>query len=448
MKKIYSIFLLAILASCQMKETNINPNRPTDVPLATLLPPAQRNLGNLIGREVFQYSNLLDNHMRGTNLQPEQISQYQIDEVFVGFMYSDFYVGVMHNLDLIIRTGDAEGSPHYAGIARVMMAYSLGVLTTFWGDIPYSEALDRTNLNPRFDPQQEIYSTLQNLLDQGIINLNEGQSNFSPGADDLLYNGNRGNWIKAAYALKARFTMHTLKRNPNAMSDADAALQQAFSQANQALVYRYQGSQTDLNPIYQYYLTNPNMEVHPDFRRMVRELNDPRIGVLFQRKPFTADTIPGLVLSDKDSPLPWISFEEVAFMRAEVSVRQGRTSDAQDALEEAVTENMKRLMGDNYSDSLAQEYLGRACVLTGNVAKDLEVVLTQKYIALFTHHEPFTDYRRTGFPELTPHPNGTNAQNPNGQVPRRLIYPQIERLNNSNFPVPNPDAQTRFWWDQ
>ena len=44
--------------------------------------------------------------------------------------------------------------------------------------------------------------------------------------------------------------------------------------------------------------------------------------------------------------------------------------------------------------------------------------------------EAWSNYHRTGFPALTPHPDGSNANNPSGVLPRRIIYPQNERLTN------------------
>ncbi|MFN3951440.1 MAG: SusD/RagB family nutrient-binding outer membrane lipoprotein [Thermaurantimonas sp.] len=448
--KRFSILLLwsILLAGCRMEDINQNPNRPTEVPLNTLLPSAQRNLSNTVGREVWQYSNLLSNQMLGIQLQPQQISQYVVDEVFVGFMYSDFYIGVMHNLDIIIRRAEANGSPHYAGVARVLMAYSLSILTTFWGDVPFSEALNRENIHPRFDRQEDIYSTLDQMLSRAIEDLQTNQSNFSPSTDDLFYGGNRTLWIKAANALRARLALHTIKRNPNATSAALNYLSNTFSSPQEALVYKYQGTQTDPNPIYIYFLTNPNMVVHPDFRRLLTDLDDPRKGKLLYRKPFTADTIPGLVLSDIGAPFALIPFEEIHFMKAEIFVRQGQTALAQAELSSAIHENFRRIMGEDYNSDTADAYIAQNATLSGDLSSDLNKVMVQKHIALFTHHEPYTDYRRTGFPALIPHPNGANPQNPNGQIPRRLIYPQIERLNNKNFPQPAPDMQTRFWWDE
>jgi hypothetical protein len=56
----------------------------------------------------------------------------------------------------------------------------------------------------------------------------------------------------------------------------------------------------------------------------------------------------------------------------------------------------------------------------------------QKWIALFTQgFEAWSEWRRTGYPNLTP---ALNAATPDGQIPRRVVYPQTEQsFNNANL---------------
>ena len=81
-------------------------------------------------------------------------------------------------------------------------------------------------------------------------------------------------------------------------------------------------------------------------------------------------------------------------------------------------------------------------MLPTNAAElDLELIMTQKYLALFTQFESWTDMRRTGFPKITPYPG-------NDSIPGRYPYPQRERnLNPEN--VPPLEGNTMFdklWW--
>ena len=73
----------------------------------------------------------------------------------------------------------------------------------------------------------------------------------------------------------------------------------------------------------------------------------------------------------------------------------------------------------------------------------LDKIMEHKYRASFTSIESFTDWRRTGIPALTAVPNNTTG----GVIPRRLPYPQSERLYNASN-VPSAAITTSVWWDQ
>ena len=61
-----------------------------------------------------------------------------------------------------------------------------------------------------------------------------------------------------------------------------------------------------------------------------------------------------------------------------------------------------------------------------------EVVITEKYKSLYGNApvEAWVDYRRTGYPELTPNPDAVPSLNPSGIIPRRFLYPISERITN------------------
>ena len=63
-----------------------------------------------------------------------------------------------------------------------------------------------------------------------------------------------------------------------------------------------------------------------------------------------------------------------------------------------------------------------------------ELIMTEKYIGMFTQAEGFNDWRRTGIPALTP----TSG----AQIPRRYHYSSGEYLFNEN--APDETAVTLF----
>ena len=91
----------------------------------------------------------------------------------------------------------------------------------------------------------------------------------------------------------------------------------------------------------------------------------------------------------------------------------------------------------------------------GTVAQQLEQIGTQKWVSLFLEdeYEIFANWRRTGYPVLTPTNNPGNLTG--GKIPTRFVIPDSEETyNKTNF----IEARTRqggtntlssvVWWDK
>ena len=159
-------------------------------------------------------------------------------------------------------------------------------------------------------------------------------------------------------------------------------------------------------------------------------------------------TLSGVYFTSANSPVHMMTYHELKFIEAEARLRiNANDSEVKNAFEEAIYANMKKLSAGAISDDDINSYIVAEAQLTGDFDHDLQVIMEQKYIAMFSTIESWTDFRRTGYPALTPTEGGDHNQNPGGEIPRRLPYPQTERLYNANFPAPNPNLQERFWWD-
>ncbi len=96
-------------------------------------------------------------------------------------------------------------------------------------------------------------------------------------------------------------------------------------------------------------------------------------------------------------------------------------------------------------------YIAQADVAyAGTTVEKLEKVALQKWIALFyTGFEAWSDWRRTGMPEIVP---GADAAN-GGVVPVRFQYPnEVKSTNEANYEAAvsrqGPDGlNTKLWWD-
>ena len=124
------------------------------------------------------------------------------------------------------------------------MALSLGNLTSMWGDVPYSEALEGSEiLSPLYNNQEYVYEQIQTLLNEAIMELEMENPGVKPAGDDLIFSGNTTKWIQAAWALKARYYIHLSKRASDLEFDPAAkaleAIPNAISQSDDDLEYYF-----------------------------------------------------------------------------------------------------------------------------------------------------------------------------------------------------------------
>jgi hypothetical protein len=162
--------------------------------------------------------------------------------------------------------------------------------------------------------------------------------------------------------------------------------------------------------------------------------NDPRLPLYATG---TAQEPIGPYYGSQNSALPLVTYFEAKFIEAEAALRAGNAPRAATAFNEAVTANVTKLgVADaTFLASVAAETAGSIT---------LEKIMTQKYIAMFTQSEVWSDWRRTNFPTLTANTPASIAE-----IPRRFPTAQNERLYNSKAQGHIvSDLTQRVWWDQ
>jgi hypothetical protein len=135
-----------------------------------------------------------------------------------------------------------------------------------------------------------------------------------------------------------------------------------------------------------------------------------------------------------------VSYAEAMFIKAEALFRDGQTGPAADAHNAAIIAHVEYVTGE----AAPAAYVTDQASETANTIS-LEKIMTHKYVALFPTYEPWADWRRTDIPALTPDPRGAAAAQ--GGIPRRLVIPLDERVNNQNSP-PSKGIADPVWWDQ
>tara|TARA_R110002049_G_scaffold7795_2_gene44005 strand:- start:11000 stop:12736 length:1737 start_codon:yes stop_codon:yes gene_type:complete len=108
------------------------------------------------------------------------------------------------------KTGKVKD--YYQGVALIMKSYWYGILTSVFGDLPYTNALQAENggdefFKPAYDDQQTIFKGIINDLAQANTLLT-GAGVIQEVADaDLVYKGDALKWRKLANSLRLRYYM-------------------------------------------------------------------------------------------------------------------------------------------------------------------------------------------------------------------------------------------------
>ncbi len=392
--------------------------------------------------------------------------------------------------------------------ARIWRVYMYHRLTDLYGDIPYTEAgkgLKEKNYTPVYDEQPAIYADMFKELEQAIAAFDPAQPTF--GTSDLMYNGNIDKWKKFGYSLMLRLGMR--------LTEVDAALAKTWVQkaitggviqddADIASIAYVDGSITASRNFIASglmsadYITpgGDNVEGGKLAKTLIDHLKatqDPRLNVISivwipsaDGKTFTADTTtslqkgmpnaafnslpadfnsysepnPNTVLK-YSAPLLVFTNAEVHLLLAEAAVRGWySTHSAEESYQNAVRAGMKQwaLFGNGgvISENKINAYLKvNPYKAKGTVSDQLEQIGTQKWVALFLEdeYEIFSNWRRTGFPKLTPTNYPGNLTG--GKIPTRFQIPDSEgTYNEANFIA----ARTRqggtnnlsslVWWDK
>lgn len=474
--RILTIALAAILVlpitSCKKwidPDHNVDPTNPQDVPLSLLLPSAQAAIAYSLGGDIGRYCSLFTQHNAGTSRQHLSLDQYNLQpsDVNNSWRFSLYSGALVDLVTMIAKATNDENSPHYRGVARVLLANILGVMTDLWGNIPYSTAfLGADQLKPTYDDQQALYGVIQGLLDDGIADLGAATSDKSPGGDDLIYGGDLTAWTMAANMLKARYHNHLSQVNAaQSAADALAALGGGFGSAADDMAFNFGTAVTEQNPWFQFADQRDDIGLSSTFvdAMLANGTNgDPRLpffaddtctGGVYCGTPNGAPTTEyarmGAYYGSVSSPVPFVTYVEGMFISAEAKMRSGDATGAAADHNAAVIASVEQVTG---ATAPAQFVTDVASETAGTITMD--IIMTQKWIAMFSQAESWVDWRRTGLPALTP---AANAQSPGGVIPLRWPYPETEDFYNGDNVNAASNAQgfsdggsivDALWWDQ
>lgn len=113
------------------------------------------------------------------------------------------YSGMYPDIDALEPLAAEQGLDVHIGSAKVMKAYTMMALVDVFGEVPYSEIGQGTDIiAPKKDSGEEVYNEAMAVLDEAISILDDSKAP-APLADNV-YGGDAEKWLKAANTLKLR----------------------------------------------------------------------------------------------------------------------------------------------------------------------------------------------------------------------------------------------------
>jgi hypothetical protein len=443
-----------LLSGCQneLDTFNENPNDPTTTSPSLLLATMEVSTFSTHTSGLIRNANVFTQNLAGTNIgQMQDIADYVISENDVTNEWNTIYNTTLVSGHILNRDFGTK-YPYYNGIGQVLTALNLSYATDMWGDVPYDEAFkaDEGNIAPRYNTQEEIYNRLQFILDEAIANLNKpATSNTSvPTTDDFIFKGDTKKWIKIAYVLKARFALRLSEVDPAAAQKAITHLNSSGISSNldDANTY-FPGTANALNQWYAFDVSRANyLKTGKFFVDYLKNTADPRLPFIIAIDKSggysgnAADDLTTLTtsyigpsLASSTSAVGLVSYAEAKFIEAEAKFKTGDTAGAKLAMEEAIRASVLKTTSTPATPDF---------IIAATATVNLATIIQQKYVALFLTMEPYNDYRRTGFPALTP-----NQSSSSKQIPVRLPSSVEERNYNPNATIVS-NVTTKVWWDK
>jgi len=465
--KFIGVLLLValVLGSCKKwvdTGINANPDAPKDVPMSSLLPAIQANMAYTLvgGNDYSRVTSEWMQYYQGIARQSQGESNYIWHDGDVDNVWNTAFSGIMQNLVIMTNKANVANDKMNLGIANVLMAQSLGCVTDIWGNVPFSQAFQGLGqLNTPFDQQQALYPTILALLDGAISDFQATPLIYESG--DLMFPtgdapSQAAAWLKAAYGMKARYTLHLCKTDPASWANA-LALINAGALASNAddMQFAFGSNVGQQNPLFQFMDQRGDIAMHKTFIDMLNLRFDPRITVYATvannaTNPYqgadwgaTADTfsLPGAGVASPNSSVLFLTYAECLFIKAECEFK------ANPADPQVKTDIINGLAAslDKWGVSSPAYIAGYTAYLDSVSGNNLyKELMTQKYIALFNQAETFNDWRRTNnIIGLLPNPTISAVQN---EIPRRFPYSLGEKSYNSNTPN-GVTLWDRVWWD-
>lgn len=489
-----TIGLLSITSCDKYLDINVSPNSPTSAPIDQVLTNVTVNVGFRGGSDMHRFTSLIAQQFDGqgaAGTQSREYARYLIQPTDLNNLYAAMFAGQLADIEYILA--NSAQSPHYRGISRILKAYVYSQAVDMWGDLPFTEAFRSPAINqPKLDDDAFIYTKVIELIDQGIADIKAPTSALSPGTNETIYGGNRTRWERFANTLKLRLFLRYSAQNATFAKqrmDALIATNPIFIEANaDNFQMNFFDAVNAQNSIHQFEVSRPD-QFFPSktLVDMMNTTSDPRRPSYFTDFPFGSGTYKGSAPTDAQSfsysrmhtflrgslkaaipaasvnatgaiiaaagynnvytgaaPIRMLTAAEYQFIRAEHALRYGTGAAAAQVFFQAGIRASMSAAGVSTADQDA--YIAANGALSASTVEgNVERIIREKFIANYgVALEPWNDWRRTGFPALTPVSSTVAAMT--GGIPRSFFYPDSEVSANTNFKQ-KTNMLARVFWD-
>jgi hypothetical protein len=457
-----------------LTELNDNPNAPTDVGAEFLLPQAIRSaVEQTFGGGMLSHTMIWPQH--GVQIQYPEEEQGNVRPGTMQSYWDGYYAGPLLDIKTVIDKGVAASRPNVEATGLIWQTYVFHLVTDLWGDVPYSEALQGAEgvTTPKYDPQQEVYAGMIQSLEDAVAKLTASGAGF--GAGDILYENDFEKWRRFANSLRLRLAMR--------MSEVSASTAQSeFAAAWAAGVFRNNGDNAMLNwpgapyanPIFENWQGRDDHGISATMVDTLKSLNDPRLALYAE--PAAQDgqfrglgnniAVPPLSIAwysrignffrrdGAATPTPLMTYAEVLLLGAEAAQRGWIAEDPAALYEAGIRASMNQYdawgPANEPTDGEINAYLQEPRIAY-NAATGRQQIQLQQWIALYMNgNEAWSNWRRTGVPNLTAGPDLGISR-----IPVRFMYPDLEQsLNAANLDEAvgrqggGLDLTTPVWWQK
>ncbi|GAA4332014.1 SusD/RagB family nutrient-binding outer membrane lipoprotein [Flaviaesturariibacter amylovorans] len=404
--------------------------------------------------------------------QYKYIDAYNVKSADFNGGYTELFAGALNDYQFVIGKANEQRNWKYLLMATVMKAYTYQVLVDLYDQVPYSEAFRGTaNLQPKFDDGYSIYKSLLAEIDTALArDYHTGEFDTRDQQADIVFGGDMDRWEEFANTQKLKMYLRMVNKKP---AEAQAGIEALYTAgarflSTDAAIKSFVNQPDKSNPFYEYNVRSLNvstnlrasrtlltyLQANADTRRPVYYAGNNGLDQGDYGTTSSAGQNASVVNQSATDPVYFISAAESFFMQAEARERYFAGAGAKARYDQGVL----AAFDQHDLDGTAFVNGAYAYPTAGTLDQKIEAISTQKWISFFGSHalEGFFEKNRTGYPRTSAVYSDNPAYVPgqfvvsrnavtNNQLPKRLVFPDVERTRNRNTPAEVP-ITTPVWW--